>query len=66
MEEISKPAEGSLSDGTLLEFEKVKPATESKKETKKETRKPKITWKDRIRNTLFNFYDTSTDESPEA
>lgn len=65
-EEISKPAEGSLSDGTLLEFEKVKPATESKKETKKETRKPKITWKDRIRNTLFNFYDTSTDESPEA
>ena len=66
VEEIGKPVEEKVSGGTLLEFEEVKPAVELKKETKKEPKKPKITWKDKLRNTLFNFYDTSTDESPEA
>ena len=48
---------------TLLEFEKVDPAPKPKQQSKP---KPRMSWTQKVVNTLFNLYDNANDETPQA
>ena len=48
---------------TLLEFETVEPAPKPKQQSKP---KPRMSWTQKVVNTLFNLYDNANDETPQA
>ena len=48
---------------TLLEFETVDPAPKPKQQSKP---KPRMSWTQKVVNTLFNLYDNANDETPQA
>ncbi|MGM9786243.1 MAG: cell division protein FtsA [Candidatus Cryptobacteroides sp.] len=50
--------------GKLFEFETVEP--EKKPVEPKPKKKPKITWAEKIKNTLFSIYESANDETSEA
>lgn len=52
-------------NGTLLEFETVEPAAKPVQKAEPKP-KPKVTWVEKVKNTLFNFYESANDESSEA